>query len=130
MKKNSTDLSVRPVFLNLTQIKLPVGALTSILHRISGVALAVAVPFAVYLLDLSLQNQSSFDRVASWFGQLAFKAAMMLLVWAMAHHILAGVRHLLADANLGSTLRSARRSAWWVNVGGLALALLAVGVLP
>ena len=45
---------VRPVFLNLTQIKLPVGALTSIGHRISGVVLAINVPIAIYLLQRSL----------------------------------------------------------------------------
>ncbi len=123
------DSPVRPVFLNLTQIQLPVGALTSILHRITGVFLAAGVPFAVYLLDLSLRNQQAFERVTGLFGHLAFKAAMVFLVWALAHHILAGIRHMLTDINVGSTLHSGRRSAWSVNIGGLVLALLAVGAM-
>ncbi len=129
MKKHSIDFSARPVFLNLAQIQLPVGALTSILHRITGVCLAVGVPFAVYLLDLSLRNQQTFARVTGLFGNLAFKATMVFLVWALAHHILAGIRHMLTDVNVGSTLPSARRSAWSVNVGGLILALLAAGAM-
>ena len=129
MKKYSVDFPARPVFLNLAQIKLPVGALTSILHRITGVCLAVGVPFAVYLLDLSLRNQQAFARVAGLFGNLAFKAAMVFLVWALAHHILAGIRHMLTDVNVGSTLHSGRRSAWSVNIGGLVLALLAAGAI-
>jgi succinate dehydrogenase cytochrome b556 subunit len=40
----------RPVFLNLMQIQMPVGALTSIGHRITGVLLAVGVPLSLYLL--------------------------------------------------------------------------------
>lgn len=129
MKKYPIGFPDRPVFLNLAQIQFPVGALTSILHRITGVCLAVGVPFAVYLLDLSLRNQQAFERVAALFGNLAFKAVMVFLVWALAHHILAGIRHMLTDVNVGSTLHSARRSAWSVNIGGLALALLAAGAM-
>ncbi len=46
----------RPVFLNLTQIQMPVGAVTSITHRITGILLAIGIPFGIYLLDLSLQG--------------------------------------------------------------------------
>jgi len=129
VKKHPIDVPARPVFLNLAQIQLPVGALTSILHRITGVGLAAGVPFAVYLLDISLRNQQGFDRVTGWFGHLAFRAAMVILVWALAHHILAGIRHMLTDINVGATLHSGRRSAWSVNLGGLALALLAAGAM-
>ena len=129
MKKYPSAFSARPVFLNLTQIQLPVGALTSILHRITGVFLAAGIPFAVYLLDLSLANQQSFAKVTDLFGNLAFKAGMVFLVWVLAHHILAGIRHLLTDFDVGSTLHSGRRSAWTVNIVGLALALLAAGAM-
>ena len=40
----------RPVFLDLRHIQMPVGALASIGHRISGVVLAIGVPVVVYLL--------------------------------------------------------------------------------
>ena len=49
--------STRPVFLNLTQIRMPVGALTSIGHRVTGVLLAASVPVGVFLLDRSLQDE-------------------------------------------------------------------------
>lgn len=54
---------------------------------------------------------------------------MLLVVWALAHHVLAGVRHLLSDFRIGSPLRAARRSAWLVNFGGVALTLAAAAVL-
>lgn len=121
--------STRPVFLNLTQIRMPVGALTSIGHRVAGIILAVATPVGVYLLDRSLQNEQGFDEVTGLLEHGAFKVAAVLGVWALAHHLLAGLRHLLSDFNVGSPLRVARRSAWFVNLAGVAVALFAAGVL-
>ena len=119
----------RPVFLDPRQIQLPVGALASIGHRISGVVLALGVPVFVYLLASSLENEQSFARVASQLRLVPVRAALVVLVWALSHHVLAGVRHLLSDFDIGSPLRSARRSAWLVNLGGVALAVLAAVVL-
>lgn len=121
--------SARPVFLNLAQIELPAGALTSILHRITGVVLAAGVPAGIYLLDRSLQSEQGFAEVAGLLGDAAGKAAAVVLVWALAHHALAGVRHLLTDFDVGSPLRVARRSAWAVNLAGAAVCLFAAGVL-
>ncbi len=120
---------VRPVFLDLTQIKLPVGALTSIGHRISGVVLAVNVPIAIYLLQLSLGDEAGFAQVMALFAHLPVKAAVVNVVWALANHVLAGVRHLLSDFDIGSPLRLARRSAWFVNLAGVAVALVTAGAL-
>ena len=119
----------RPVFLDLTKIRMPVGALTSIGHRISGVVLTIGVPVVVYLLALSIEDEQSFARVSSLLRLVPVRAALVILVWALSHHVLAGVRHLLSDFDIGSPLRAARRSAWLVNLGGVALAVFAVGVL-
>jgi succinate dehydrogenase / fumarate reductase, cytochrome b subunit len=119
----------RPVFFNLMQIQMPVGALTSITHRVTGIFLALSVPFSIYLLDLSLQDPLSYEQVISLFDKLAFRGAAIVFVWVLAHHVLAGIRHLLSDVDIGSQLPAARRSAWVVNLGGIAVALLALGVL-
>lgn len=119
----------RPVFFNLTQIQMPVGALTSITHRVTGILLALGIPFSIYLLDLSLQSPQSYAQVISLFDRLAFRGVAIVLIWALAHHSLAGIRHLLSDIDVGSQLPAARRSAWVVNLGGVAVALLAAGAL-
>jgi len=87
----------RPVFLDLRHIQMPVGALASIGHRISDVGLAIGVPVVVYLLALSLKDEKSFADVASHLRLVPVKAALVGLVWAISHHVLAGVRHLLSD---------------------------------
>jgi succinate dehydrogenase / fumarate reductase, cytochrome b subunit len=119
----------RPVFFNLARIQMPVGALTSITHRVTGIFLALGVPFSIYLLDLSLQGPQSYAQVTGFFDDVAFRIVAIFFVWALAHHVLAGIRHLLSDIDIGSQLPAARRSAWFVNIGGIAVALLAVGVL-
>lgn len=119
----------RPVFLNPLQIRMPVGAWTSIGHRVTGILLVVAVPASVYLLDLSLRSDQAFLHVSALFENIAVKALTVIVFWAFSHHLLAGIRHLLSDFNLGSPLRTARRSAWAVNAGGVAIALIAAGIL-
>jgi succinate dehydrogenase / fumarate reductase cytochrome b subunit len=119
----------RPVFLNLLRIQLPVGALTSITHRISGVILVLGIPLGAYVLDMSLRNAESLSRVSALFGELPARAVVVVFVWSLAHHMLAGVRHLLSDIDIGSRLSAARRSAWLVNVSGLAIAAFAAAAL-
>ncbi len=119
----------RPVFFKLTQIQMPVGALTSIAHRITGIVLALGIPFGGYALHLSLASTASYEQLTRIAHKGWFKVALVVFVWALSHHLLAGVRHLLMDIGLGSHLANARRSAWSVNVGGIALALLAAGVV-
>ncbi len=119
----------RPVFFDLMQLQMPVGALTSITHRVTGILLAFGTPLGVYLLDLSLQSPESYARVLGLFYEPAVRVAALLFVWALAHHLFAGIRHLLSDIDIGSQLPAARRSAWIVNLGGVAITVLAAGVL-
>jgi len=119
----------RPVFLNPLQIKLPVGAITSIGHRVSGVLLAVGAPAGLYLLALSLRSERGFEDALKLLASVPVKCAGVLLVWALAHHVLAGVRHLLSDFNLGSPLRLARKTAYLVNFGAAFFAACTAGLL-
>ena len=119
----------RPVFFNLLQIQMPVGAVASIAHRITGVLLMVGIPFGIYVLDLSLQGPDGYAQVIAMLGHWPGKGALIVLAWVLAHHLLAGIRHLLSDVDIGSQLPTARRSAWAVNVGGVAVVLFAAGLL-
>ena len=119
----------RPRFLNLFRLRYPVGAVCSFAHRVSGVVLALALPALVWLLRLSLDGADGYQAALRLMSSLPAKAAALVFFWALAHHVLAGVRHLLMDVERGSSLAAARRSAWSVNVLGAALALLVLGAL-
>jgi succinate dehydrogenase / fumarate reductase cytochrome b subunit len=119
----------RPTFFNLLQIQMPLGALTSIAHRITGMLLAFSIPFGIYVLDVSLQGPLGYAQVIALLSKAPVKGALIVLAWVLAHHLLAGIRHLLSDVDIGSQLPAARRTAWVVNVGGVAVALFAAGLL-
>ena len=119
----------RPVFFSLMQIQMPVGAITSILHRVTGVLLALGLPLSLYLLELSLKGPQGYERVAVLFDYWEVKILALLYTWALAHHLLAGVRHLLSDIDVGAHLPAARASAWLVNGGAVVIALLSLGAL-
>ncbi len=114
----------RPVHLDLFRIRLPVPGVLSILHRITGVLLFLAIPALIYLLDLSLISASGFHSVAEGLHTLTGKVLLFALVWAFAHHLLAGIRYLLIDIDLGLDRPTARLSAWIVILTAPPLALL------
>mgnify|MGYP002626026168 CR=1 FL=1 len=91
----------RPVNLDFTTFKLPLPAITSILHRISGGILFFAVAVLLYLLDLSLSSPEGFATVADWLETPFVK----FVVWAIVSTLLlAGIKHLLMDLGIGETL--------------------------
>jgi succinate dehydrogenase / fumarate reductase cytochrome b subunit len=119
----------RPKYLNLLEIRLPVGGVVSILHRVSGVVLVFALPALLFLLDLSLQSEQQYQTVTELLATPAMRAAGVVLVWFLAHHLLAGVRHLLLDLDIGIDRDAARRSAWaTLGIGLLVAVTMAICV--
>jgi succinate dehydrogenase / fumarate reductase cytochrome b subunit len=118
-----------PKFLNLLQIKLPVGGVTSIAHRISGVLMFLAIPLVAWMFAQSLQSAASFEAMRASLQSLPLRVGSLLLVWALSHHLLAGIRHLFLDIDIGARKPQARSTAWLVNLGALGLTLLYLGCL-
>ncbi len=104
----------RPVYLNLLKIRLPLTGIVSFGHRITGVLLFIAIPFAVYILDLSIQSEQSFEDARQLMNQPLMLAVQILLLWSITHHFFAGIRFLLIDADIGVEKTQARLGAWVV----------------
>ena len=104
----------RPVYLNLFKIRLPVAGMVSLAHRASGVLMFLAIPFMVYLLDLSVRSAESFEQAFSLLQQPYIMMAGLLIVWALAHHLFAGIRFLFIDADIGVDKKPATMTAWLV----------------
>ncbi len=104
----------RPVYLNLFKIRLPVPGIVSFAHRITGVLLFLSLPFAVYLLELSIESKESFANVQQILQQPMMLMVQVLLLWSIAHHFFAGIRFLLIDAEIGVEKSQARTGAWLV----------------
>lgn len=106
----------RPKFLNLFAIHLPVTGVTSFAHRVSGALLVLAMPVLVYLFGLSLRDPQGYQTAIAHLHGVLFKIFASVLSWTLAHHVLAGIRFLLLDINIGERLPVARFSAWLVNI--------------
>jgi succinate dehydrogenase / fumarate reductase cytochrome b subunit len=130
MSTSATTSKPRPEFRNIhvTQIlqyKLPPPGMVSIMHRASGAALFLALPWLLWLLDLSLTSEISYARLAAYGGYWLVKIALVLLAWAFIHHLVAGIRYLLLDLHVGVDRAAARSSALAVYAVSLPLTLLA-----
>ena len=112
-----------PKFLNLLQIRFPIGAIASIGHRVSGVLLLIALPLLTDILDRSLRNEADFVSLRAALSSPWVVLALSLSAWAITHHILAGIRHLVMDVGIGSRLQQARLSARVVIMLSLATGL-------
>ncbi|AKD25457.1 succinate dehydrogenase, cytochrome b556 subunit [Polynucleobacter duraquae] len=116
----------RPVYRNiglaqLIKYRLPWAGKVSILHRISGAALFLTLPFLLYLLDQSLASEMSYQTFQAITGHVLVKIVLLGLIWSFLHHFCAGIRYLLLDLEIGVEKADANRSAIIVFFLGLAL---------
>lgn len=90
--------------LDIGTIALPIPALASFLHRVSGAFIFFAVFILFALLGQSLSGPEGFAAARECLDSFVGK----LLVWAtlsgLIYHAVAGVRHLVMDAGIGESL--------------------------
>jgi len=101
----------RPVNLDLTKFHFPLPAITSILHRISGVVIFAGTAVLLWLLAESLSSEQGFQRVTEWLQAPLAKLVLWAIVAGLLYHLIAGVRHLMLDAGIGETLQAGRQGA-------------------
>jgi succinate dehydrogenase / fumarate reductase, cytochrome b subunit len=107
----------RPLSPHLQIYRWPVTMAVSILHRITGAALYFGTVLLLWWLLAAATSDAAFDIAQSvmghWFGQIVLCG----FSWALIHHMLGGIRHLIWDTGRGLDLQMAERLAW-VNIGG------------
>ena len=116
---------VRPKHLNLFQIRQPLPAIMSIMHRISGAALFLFLPVLLWLLDRSLETEIGYDQIKAYLSLWIVKLVLFGLLYGFLHHFCAGIRYLFLDLHKGIDLKSARMSAGAVYFVSIPLTLVA-----
>lgn len=119
----------KPVYRNigLTQLihyHLPWAGKVSILHRISGAALFLFLPFLLYLLDQSLASELSYKKFQAIVANPFAKLILLGLIWSFLHHFFAGIRYLLLDREIGINKIPANRSAILVLIISFSLTVI------
>lgn len=119
----------RPLSPHLQIYRPQMTSISSILTRITGNALIVAVLLMVWWLLAAATGPEYFDTanavVTSWFGDLV----MTLSLWAIWYHYLAGLRHLIWDAVRGLDIRTAERLGWICVIGSVVLTVLTLIII-
>ena len=125
-------MSLKPVYINLFRIQLPLSALLSISHRVSGILIFFMVlPFSAYILNILLDSQASFISFLNTYKTSIFLRTFVLFnILIFEYHVIAGIRHMLMDFHLISeTLSASNTSAKIVIILFLVIALLTILVL-
>ena len=120
----SLQKNKRPKNLDLLHIRLPVGGVVSILHRVTGILLVLVLPFGFLFFQRSLQSPEGFAHITTLVASLPARMLLFCVAVALAHHFLAGIRHLLLDLDLGISRDGGRFGAWLVLVGVAGVAAL------
>jgi succinate dehydrogenase / fumarate reductase cytochrome b subunit len=103
----------------LSNYRMPLASIVSILHRISGFILFLGLPLVLYMLQQSLLSEDSFKYFAGIASHPLSKLVILGLAWSYFQHFCAGVRHLVMDLHIGLDKDSARQT----SVGVLAVSL-------
>ncbi|WP_018981662.1 succinate dehydrogenase, cytochrome b556 subunit [Salinimonas chungwhensis] len=101
----------RPVNLELNTIKFPPSAISSILHRITGVAMFFALLFVIWAWAVSVSSPEGFEQVQSLMAGVFGKIIAIGTLSALTYHILGGVRHMVMDMGYWEELDSGNISA-------------------
>lgn len=114
----------RPKHLALYQIKLPLSGIVSILHRVSGLVLFMALPLLLLMLQYSLSSIETYTQLKDTLDNPLLKLLLLGVLWSFLHHFCAGLRYLAVDLHLVHDLAQARNSSKVVVAVSLTLTLL------
>jgi len=120
----------RPLSPHLTIWKWGPGMLVSILHRVTGGALAVAgLALLTWWLWAIAAGADQYEAFVSFVLSETYGIPLVLIVlvgltWAFWQHLLSGVRHMVMDSGAGFELRTNRFFAVLTIAGSLFLTAL------
>ncbi|MEL3888666.1 succinate dehydrogenase, cytochrome b556 subunit [Ferrovibrio sp. MS7] len=115
----------RPLSPHLQVYRLPITAITSILHRITGVGLGLGTLLLAWWLVAAAAGPNYFALVQAVLGSWLGRLIILGFTWALFYHLCNGIRHLAWDLGHGFEKAVAGRSAWIVIIASVALTLLA-----
>ncbi len=115
----------RPLSPHLTVYKWPATMLMSILHRVTGGALYFGTILVVWWIVAASTSQRQFDIANAVFGSWIGRLVLLGYTWALMHHMLGGIRHLIWDTGVGLEKHTATRMAW-INLGASGLLTIVI----
>src|SRR6478672_6902926 len=114
----------RPLSPHLQIFRLYLTMLMSILHRITGGALYFGTVILVVWLVAAATGRSGFEQVQWFLGSIVGRLILFGYTWALIHHMIGGVRHLVWDVGLGFGPEARENMARLNIIGSVVLTIL------
>lgn len=115
-----TPTDKRPLSPHLQIYRPMLTTMMSIVHRITGMGLYFGIILLIWWLLAAAISPDYFAMVQAFFGHWFGKLILFGFTWALLHHMLGGLRHLLWDTGRGLGLKTIE----WLARANLALSIL------
>jgi len=115
----------RPLSPHLTIYRWPVSMATSITHRVTGVGLSVGTLFLAWWLIAAASGPEAYQTFSHLAANPIGQLVLFGFVWALAFHLLNGIRHLAWDMGYGFEVPTANATGWLAIVLSVVLAAAA-----
>ena len=111
----------RPLSPHLSVYRWPITMTLSILHRGTGIAMAIGLVVMTAWLVAAASGADDYERFAGLMSTLLGR--LLLIGWSFAffYHLANGIRHLVWDTGRGFEKHQANASAWFVLAASTAL---------
>ncbi len=122
----------RPVYLDLTKIRLPMSAFSSITHRLSGMyVFFISLPLILFIINQSTSSKSTYEKLLTDISSLSFFSIFIFISIAIFwYHILTGIRHLIMDFfHIGESLSGSHYSSIFTVIFWIISSVILFGYL-
>jgi succinate dehydrogenase / fumarate reductase cytochrome b subunit len=116
--------SSRPLSPHLTIFRPLITMVMSIVHRLTGGALYFGMLLLAWWLAAAAAGPNAFETASAFFGSWFGRLILFGFTWALLHHLLGGVRHLIWDTGAGFGEKARNGLAWATLIGSVALTLV------
>ena len=116
-------------FMFVQYYRLQLTAVSSVLIRITGNALMVAVFLLIWWQLALAAGPEYFETAEWWITSYLGDLVMFGSLWAIWYHFLGGLRHLYFDAGKGLELETAEKLGWVCVYGSVVLTILSVIII-
>ena len=118
----------RPLSPHLQIYRLPLLAVLSISHRLTGLVLSAGTLVLVYWLLAAAAGPEAFASAQALLGSWLGRIVLLAFSFSLFFHLCNGIRHLFWDVGLGFELKTADASGNAVLVVSIAMTLAAWGL--
>jgi succinate dehydrogenase / fumarate reductase, cytochrome b subunit len=113
----------RPLSPHLSIYRPLINMVMSILHRITGAALYFGTLLLAAWLISAAMGETQFEFVNSLFAHPIGMLVLFGYTWALVHHMLGGMRHLVWDTGRGFQIWQVNTLSWLTIICSVALTL-------